>query len=378
MSMQTKTTTATSTLQANLMELPIMKHFEGNQVTAKVESFRKGEFTMYTVLKLALLGVIGYAAWVYVLPPVFQMLGQLIAVAATGVALVFLVLMMPVIFKALRAFTRFLHKNLIKHDPFAELENQKQRMIQNQQTFRISKSKISNLKDDMQVEAKKSQDEAETLQNKILTLQGKAASLKSKLDEMVKTGGADARNSDEFVNGNADLIKILSESQRVSNKLAQSKDFIQKYGTRAAVMKKMGQKLTMVEASMDIKIADFDATVEMLKKDYEFGQKSNAATTAAKNAMLFDKSWELDYALDVVTSTIASDIAITSGNLRDIDSLTANYAMDSDELYTNLDVLADKIKTGGDVIPSAKQYNNPEYRLTESDKLSSGGFGDMF
>jgi hypothetical protein len=251
-------------------------------------------------------------------------------------------------------------------------------MIQNQQTFRISKSKISNLKDDMQVEAKKSQDEAETLQNKIITLQGKAASLKSKLDEMVKTGGADARNSDEFVNGNADLIKILSESQRVSNKLVQSKDFIQKYGTRAAVMKKMGQKLTMVEASMDIKIADFDATVEMLKKDYEFGQKSNAATTAAKNAMLFDKSWELDYALDVVTSTIASDIAITSGNLRDIDSLTANYAMDSDELYTNLDVLADKIKTGGDVIPSAKQYNNPEYRLTESDKLSSGGFGDMF
>jgi hypothetical protein len=377
MSMQTKTT-ATSTLQANLAQLPILKHFDGNQITAKVESFRKGEFTMYTVLKLALLGVIGYAAWVYVLPPVFQMLGQLIAVAATGVALVFLVLMMPVIFKALRAFTRFLHKNLIKHDPFAELENQKQRMIQNQQTFRISKSKISNLKDDMQVEAKKSQDEAETLQNKILTLQGKAASLKSKLDEMVKTGGADARNSDEFVNGNADLIKILSESQRVSNKLAQSKDFIQKYGTRAAVMKKMGQKLTMVEASMDIKIADFDATVEMLKKDYEFGQKSNAATTAAKNAMLFDKSWELDYALDVVTSTIASDIAITSGNLRDIDSLTANYAMDSDELYTNLDVLADKIKTGGDVIPSAKQYNNPEYRLTESDKLSSGGFGDMF
>ena len=134
----------------------------------------------------------------------------------------------------------------------------------------------------------------------------------------------------------------------------------------------------MVEASMDIKIADFDATVEMLKKDYEFGQKSNAATTAAKNAMLFDKSWELDYALDVVTSTIASDIAITSGNLRDIDMLTTTYAMDSDELYANLDTLADKIKTGGDVIPSAKQYNNPDYQLTQDDKVKSNGFGDMF
>ena len=378
MSSQTQTQSINSTLQANLAQLPILKHFDGNQVTAKVDSFRKGEFTLYTVFKLALLGIIGYAAWVYILPPVFQMLGQLIAVAATGVALVFLVLMLPVIFKGLRSLTRFLHKNLIKHDPFAELENQKQKMIQNQQTFRISKSKISALKDDMQVEAKKSQDEAETLQTKIISLQGKAAALKARLDEMVKTGGAEARNSDEFVNGNADLIKILSESQRVSNKLTQSKDFIQKYGSRASVMKKMGQKLTMVEASMDIKIADFDATVEMLKKDYEFGQKSNAATTAAKNAMLFDKSWELDYALDVVTSTIASDIAITSGNLRDIDMLTTTYAMDSDELYANLDTLADKIKTGGDVIPSAKQYNNPDYQLTQDDKVKSNGFGDMF
>jgi hypothetical protein len=202
--------------------------------------------------------------------------------------------------------------------------------------------------------------------------------LKANLDDMVRTGGAEARNSDEFVNGNADLIKLLSESQRVSNKLTQSKDFIQKYGSRAAVMKKMGQKLVLVEANMDIKIADFDATVEMLKKDYDFGQKSRAATDAAKSAMLFDKSWELDYALDVVASTIASDIAITSGNLRDIDNLTSQYAMDSDELYSNLNVLADKIKTGGDAVPSAKQYNNPEYRLTEGDKTASGGFGDMF
>jgi hypothetical protein len=52
--------------------------------------------------------------------------------------------------------------------------------------------------------------------------------------------------------------------------------------------------------------------------------------------------------------------------------------MDSDELYTNLDTLADKIKTGGDVIPNAKQYNNPEYQLTQDDKLKSNGFGDMF
>ena len=88
----------------------------------------------------------------------------------------------------------------------------------------------------------------------------------------------------------------------------------------------------MVETSMDIKVLDFDATVEILKKDYEFAQKSKSATEAAKSAMMFSKGWELEYALDVVTSTIASDIAQTTGNLRDIDTLTATYAVDNHEL----------------------------------------------
>jgi hypothetical protein len=129
---------------------------------------------------------------------------------------------------------------------------------------------------------------------------------------------------------------------------------------------------------MDIKIQDFDATVDMLKKDYEFGQKSNAATSAAKSAMGFTKGWEFDYALDVVTSTIANDIAITAGNLRDIETLTSNYSLDSDELYANLNAVADKIKVGQDIIPEAKQYSNPEYTLTQSDRVKSGGFGDLF
>jgi hypothetical protein len=134
----------------------------------------------------------------------------------------------------------------------------------------------------------------------------------------------------------------------------------------------------MVETAMEIKISDFDATVEMLKKDYEFGQKSNAATTAAKNAMGFTKGWEFDYALDVVTSTIAADIAITAGNLKDIETLTTNYTLDSDELFANLNAVADKIKVGEDIIPSSKQYNNPEYVLSSTDRQKSGGFGELF
>lgn len=368
----------TTTVNSSLMQLPIMKHFNETDISNNINNFRKGEKNLFWFLKLAAIGAIGYGVWKYVLPPVFQAIGHLMAVAATGVMIVFLIMMMPVIFKGLRVLTRWLHKAVIRQDPFGELDRQRQKMVDNQQVFRVSKGKIDGLKNDMQVEAQKSEKDANTLQAKILTIQGKAAALKTDLDDMVKKDGADARNSDEYVQGNAELVKLLSEAQRVSNKLAQAKDFIQKYGSRAAIMKKFSQKLVMVEASMDIKIADFDATVEMLKKDYEFGQKSRQATDAAKSAMLFTKGWELDYALDVVTSTIASDIALTAGNLRDIDSLTSQYALDSDELYANLNSLADNIKIGNDVIPSAKIYNNPEYKLTESDKIKSGGFGDLF
>jgi len=363
------------------MQLPILQHFDSNQLVTSVDSYRKGEKPISGILKLLALLGIGYGLYLAIttiIPQFVLALGVIAYYGTIGAAILFGIVLTPWIFGKMRQLSKFLAKNLIQSDPFGELATQKQKMIQNQQVFRISKSKIDALKNDMQVEAKKSEDDANKLQSQVVSLQAKCSALKTKLDDMVKTGGAEARNSDEYVNGQSDLMKMLADSQRMSNKLTQSKDFIQKYGTRAAVMKKMGQKLVMVEASMDIKIADFDATVEMLKKDYDFAQKSRAATDAAKSAMLFDKSWELDYALDVVTATIASDIAITSGNLRDIDNLTSKYSMDSDELYANLNTLADNIKAGKDDVPSAKQYNNADYQFSASDKLGSQGLTDMF
>jgi len=375
--MQTKTETATS-FKANLSELPILKHFDQNEISAKVESFRKGEKGMFWFFKLAALIGVGYLTWTYVLPPVFQAIGQFLAVAATGVLIIAGVIMAPVIVKAIRLFTRSLHKALIKYDPFAQLEIERQKMLENQRTFRTAKGNIASLKTEMEVEADKSEKEAESGQTRIISLQGKAEKIKHEMDAMVQKMGIDAKSEDDYVNRASELQKILAEAQRVANKLNQSKDFVQKYGSRAAIMKKMGQKLTMVETVMDIKIQDFDATIDMLKKDYEFGQKSNAATSAAKSAMGFTKGWEFDYALDVVTSTIANDIAITAGNLRDIETLTSNYSLDSDELYANLNAVADKIKVGQDIIPQAKQYSNPEYTLSQSDKVKSGGFGELF
>jgi hypothetical protein len=376
--MKTQTKTQTSTLQANLAELPILKHFDQSEITKQVNTFRKGEKGIYNFLKLGVIGAIGWAAWVYVLPPIFVALGKLLAVAATGIGIVALVMLAPLIFKALRRFTRMLHKAFIRNAPFEQLEIERKKMLDNQATFRIAKSNIASLKNDMEAEAAKSEKEAEAGQSLILALQGKAEKIKMEMDEMIKTKGVQAKAEDEYVHLASDFQKTVAEAQRVSNKLTQAKDFIQKYGSRAAIMKKMGQKLTMVETAMEIKISDFDATVEMLKKDYEFGQKANAATSAAKSALGFTKGWEFDYALDVITSTISADIAMTSGNLRDIETLTANFNLDSDEMFANLNQIADKIKVGNDIIPEAKQYSNPDYKLTQSDRVKSGGFGELF
>jgi DNA repair exonuclease SbcCD ATPase subunit len=283
-----------------------------------------------------------------------------------------------VIIKGIRALTRSLHKAIIRHDPFAQLEEERAKMENNKTMFQKAKGNISQLKHEMEVESENSKKEAEGGQTKFFSLQGKAEKIKKQMEDLIAAHGVSAKAEDEYVNLASEFQKTVAEAQRVSNKLTQAKNFVEKYAIRANIMKTLGHKLTMVETAMEIKISDFDASVEMLKKDYEFAQKSRQATDAAKSAMLFTKGWELDYALDVVTTTIASDIAMTAGNLRDIDSLTNQYALNSDELYANLNTLADNIKVGNDVIPSAKVYNNPEYKLTQDDRIKSGGFHDLF
>jgi predicted RNase H-like nuclease (RuvC/YqgF family) len=286
--------------------------------------------------------------------------------------------MFPVIMKGLRFATKSIHRALIQSNPFAELEEQKQKMIKNREVFKNTKAKLKGLKNQMETEASKSESEAKSYQEEVLSLQRQSEKLKSAMDEMVKTHGAAAKDTDEYVALQSELAKKLSNSQRVANLYDQSKNFIQKYGSRANVMGKMDRKLTLAGTAIDIKIADFDVTITMLRKEYEFAKNAKEATESAKSAMMFTQDWELEYALEVVTSTIAQDIARTSENLIDIDTLTSQYSVDNDELYVRLDTLADKIKTGDNTIPDSNKYNNPNYKMTSEDKKSTGGFGDIF
>lgn len=363
-----------------LSELPILKHFDESkgEIALSKDTLKKGEKSLFWALALGLLGVGGYLVWTYIIPPLFTALGQVIAISAVGVFLVFLVMMYPVIMKFLRFATRNIHKALIKSDPFNELEEQKQKMVKNREIFKTTKAKLKGLKNEMEIEAGKSEKEAKNFQEEVLSLQRQSERLKSAMDEMVKQHGVAAKDTDEYVALQSELAKKLSDSQRVSTQYEQSKTFIQKYGVRANVLGKMDRKLTLAGTAIDIKIADFDATVTMLRKEYEFAKNAKAATESAKSAMMFTKDWELEYALEVVTSTIAQDIARTSENLIDIDSLTSQYSVDSDELYTRLDNLADKIKTGDNTIPDSTKYTSPNYKMTKEDKQSAGGFGDIF
>lgn len=132
-------------VDSNVRNLPIFKHFNENEISSGLDSFRKGEKGLFWFIKLGLLVAAAYSAYVYVLPPVMQKVGQMLGLVASGIILLAVILAMPVILKGLRLFTRALHKRLITYDPFAELDRQKQLMLQNQQKFRMSKGTIMGL-----------------------------------------------------------------------------------------------------------------------------------------------------------------------------------------------------------------------------------------
>jgi hypothetical protein len=365
------------TFNAKIMDLPIMKNLGENQIAKSVTNFRTGEKPLYNGLKLVTYGAVGYGVWTYVLPVAFVALGQMIALAITGGIALFLVLAAPAIFSWLRIAARALHKTAIKYKPFEQLEKERQKIIANQITFRVAKQNIQNLTQDMGLNADKCKEDVENGGREIIMLRGKVDQIKADMEDMIKTMGQAAKTEDRYVQLATKFNKNVGDLQRTINRVKQSEDFMMKYKTREQVMKKMSQKLTMVEGAMENKLADFDATVDFLKKDYDFASKSNAATYAAKSALGFASGWERDYSLEVIAESIASDTANTFGNLKDIESLTSNYNLDSDDLYNNLSLIADKMSF--DTLDTDfKAYNNPDYVPTAKDMKNAGGWGDMF
>lgn len=369
---------ANLTESQKVLELPILKHFEQSDISMHPKNWRKGEKGLALIIGLGLVGVAAWGTFTYILPIVFTMIGQVLGAIASAVLVIAFFIFLPVIVKGLKKLARAFHKMLIKYDPFGELEEQKQKMVENRAHFKQAKAKIRSIKTSMEQESVKAEKESEEYQQKVILLKERAEKYKGKMTTMEKASGEAAKESDEYVEVQTELMKTLSDAQRTSHLLNQSTDLIRKYGTRAHVIGKLDRKLNMVETAIDIKIADFEVSIDMLKKEFAFAQAAKDATQQAKSAMLFTKGWELDYALDVVTSTVAMDLATTRENLLDIDTLTSQYSLDSDELYSKLEKLSDQIKTNAYEVPDAKQYSNPNYKLSSEDKSEAHGFGDIF
>jgi hypothetical protein len=367
-----------ATNNTKVLELPILKHFEQSEITMNPNNWKKGQKGIAIVIGIVLLGTIAWGLYSFILPIVFTWIGQALGAIAAAVLVIAFFILLPVIIKALKRLSRFLQKMLIKNDPFAELEEQKGKMVDNRNRFKQAKAKIKAIKSGMEQESLKAEKETKEYQEKVLLLQSRAETTKNKMTQMEQSLGEAAKDSDDYVELQTGIMRTLSEAQRVSHMLNQSTGLIRKYGSRAHVIGKLDRKLNMVDTAMEIKIADFDVSIDMLKKEYAFAEAAKQATEQAKSAMLFTKDWELEYALDVVTSTIAMDLATTNENLIDLDSLTSQYSLDSDELYTKLDKLADQIKTDSFTVPQSKQYSNPNYKLTDEDRAESKGFGDIF
>ncbi len=365
---------------SNVRNLPIFKndHFDLSKVGDSLDNFRKGEKGLFNVLKFAFFAGVAYFGVVYVLPPVFQAIGRVLAVGGTIAAIILLALLAPVVFKGLRRFARFAHKSVIRHNPFGELYDQEGKMMENKDRFNKSRGTIEKLQRDAESSSVESEKNSKSLQNKILSLQGEVSQMRVQLEGKLKSN-PNYKSEDEYIHLISELNKKAAEATRIQHQFEQEKDFVRKYGMRANSLKKFLHKLIMVDTALEIKIADFQATIKILKKDYDFAKEAKAATDAAKEAMFFDKTWELEYAIDVVTTSIAQDLAQTASNLNNIDRLTANYNLDSESIFEELDQLALQIGDGSLEVPTAKQYANPDYIPTQADRAAdNSGFGQIY
>ena len=148
--------------------------------------------------------------------------------------------------------------------------------------------------------------------------------------------GEAAKDSDEYVELQTGIMKTLSEAQRVSHMLNQSTGLVRKYGSRAHVIGKLDRKLNMVDTAMEIKIADFEVSIDMLKKEFAFAAGSQTKLPNRPNrpcCLQKDGNWNMHWMW--LPIPLRWTLLIPKENLLDLDTLTSQYSMDSDELYTN-------------------------------------------
>ncbi len=363
----------------SLSKYPILKHFDTSQIITESGEFKPGQKPIYQVLRLLAVGAVGYFAYMMfntVLPIAFTYFGHMIGIVGYVIGIMALIVFMPTIFKGMKHASRFLQKYMISIDPFLELETQRKKLEESKVLLQKSKVHIEGIESEMSNKSLQFKKNTEKLQSDIQRLKERSDLIKKKMEE-IKSKVQDYKHDDHYIHHEMELMNTLSEANRKIVEMEQSNEFISKYGARSVVMKKVRQKLHRAQFAADDKLADFDLTVKMLRHDFEFAKKAKEGTNAAKQALMIDKAWELEFALETITNTIANDIAITTVNINDINKLTSEYDLTSDELYDKLDNIANNIKIGELKINDPKKYKAEDYIMTQEEKNSTG-FGSLF
>jgi hypothetical protein len=361
---------------SSVLDLAVLKNYTQGEINTTFQSVTKGEINFFKAFKILVFGGLAYLTWKYIIPAVFIALGKFFAIAAVIISLIAFIIFIPTLIRWMKHWAKVSDETLIKKKPFDTLDLARVKLVSGLDTVRIGKAKMIIFKDAAQADSENYEREALENQRRVVRINDDAVTMKGDLEAMLVEHGKEYRGEDEYIDLFSKYQKKLAESVRVTNSLAQAKDFTERFGARAYTIKKVLQKVSMGELGLEIKLADFDATYTWLKKQYDFAKEAKFVSSQMREAMTFEKEWQFAFASEVIANTVNMDMAITSSNFKDLESLTSQYNLDSDELYDNLNILADNISTGKDVITNSSRYKNTETVLTSSEK-SKGGFNGL-
>ncbi|WP_028524884.1 hypothetical protein [Runella limosa] len=366
-----------------LSDLPILKHLDGGENKLKVlpenmANWKKGEKSIAWFVGLILMLGILYGFFMFVLPVIVAAFTKALAALVVVGTVVLGVMLAPFIFKLFRRLVRGLHKFLIKVDPFGELDDQLDKMKDSRQQFEKVKAEINACKIQMKQEAVKAEKLAKDAGQKVVYCQEEAKALKVKLDKMIEKGGDAARETDDFVHLEGKLNAAIGDGNRAVSEAETYKRLVDTFGSRANVFAKLDRKLVGYGHAFDEKLKDFATSINLLKTESRAMAAANNATTRARKVLGQSQDWQLDYALEVISGQIASDIASTQANIRDLDSIVRDFNPNDERAYARLETFANQIKGGEFEVSDSNRISNPNYKLTSEQKNAGGGITDIF
>jgi hypothetical protein len=366
-----------------LSDLPILKHLEGGENKLKVlpqnmANWKKGEKSIAWFVGLILILGILYGFFMFVLPVIVAAFTKALAALVVVGTVLFGIMMAPFIFKLFRRIVKGLHKFLIKVDPFAELDDQLGKMKDSRSEFETVKAEINACKIQMKQEAVKAEKLAKDAGQKVVYCQEEAKILKAKLDKMLEKGGDAARETDDFVELEGKLNAAIGDGNRSVSEAETYRRLVDTFGSRANVFAKLDRKLVGYGHAFDEKLKDFATSINLLKTESRAMAAANNATTRARKVLGQSQDWQLDYALEVISGQIASDIANTQANIRDLDSIVKDFNPNDERAYARLETFANQIKGGEFEVSDPNRVSNPNYKLTPEQKNAGGGITDIF